>query len=123
MKTPELLTGSMALGPFLASLLALPDHEFENHGSQNDSDGAPTTDIVLSRDAKNVAEGHSARPRVVTPGPMISGVPTTRRSCAWWGGLRLLMTLCSRRPRRNCPVSRESNLPPGCVLAVRYSSR
>jgi hypothetical protein len=54
-------------------------------------------------------------------GPMISGVPTTRRSCAWWGGLMLLL-LCRREPQHWRLSRQEVTLPRGCVLAARYSS-
>ncbi len=39
-----------------------------------------------------------------------------------WALLRLL-TSCPRKPRHRPPPRREWKLPPGCVLAVRYSSR
>jgi len=123
MKTQEFVAGSMTLGPFLTLLLASRDHEFESHGLQNDSNGALTDDIVLSRDEKDAAEASFAPPRVVTLGPMTSGVSATRRTGAWWDGLTQLMTLCSRSSRHDRMRWQVPTLPPGCVMVVRYASR
>jgi hypothetical protein len=106
-KRQEFLTGSMALGPFLASLLASRDHEFESNGLPNERAGVSTADIALSRGERDVAGPHFARPRVVTPGPM----------------LRLLMMLLSRNSRRERLRWQGPTLPPGCVMVVRYVSR
>ena len=40
-----------------------------------------------------------------------------------WGPFLTLLLLCRRRPQHRRARRRELTLPPGCVLAVRYSSR
>jgi len=37
--------------------------------------------------------------------------------------LLMLLTSCRRKPQHQRPSRQELTLPPGCVLAVRYSSR
>lgn len=106
MKTQEFVTGSTIRGPFLASQRASRKPERRSTGLQDESNDAPTVEVVLSRDEKAAIEARSVR-----------------RAVTLWLMQTLLMTLCSRRPCRNCSADRESALPRGCVLAVRYSSR
>jgi hypothetical protein len=40
-----------------------------------------------------------------------------------WRPFLTLLMLCRRKPHHRRPTRHELTLPPGCVLAVRYSSR
>lgn len=75
-----------------------------------------------SQTASSVAPNRSRFVDALRLRPMISGVPTTRRSCALWRGLMLLL-LRRRQPQHRRPSRQELTLPPGCVFAVRYNSR
>jgi len=49
--------------------------------------------------------------------------PETATGRTQWGPLVLLLMLCGNRRQPRRPTRRELILPPGCVLAARYSSR
>ncbi len=104
MRRQESLTGSMALGPSLVSMPGSPEPESESQYLEDQIKHAATADGLPRRSEERVADARCARPRVVTVGPMLT----------------LLLTL---RRRGDRPPRREWNLPPGCVLAVRYRSR
>lgn len=103
MKRQEFVTGSTVRGP---SQRASRKPELQSQGLQDENNDAPTAEVALSRDERDAIEARS-----------------TRRAVTLWLMQTLLMTLCSRRPCRNCSADRESTLPRGCILAVRYSSQ
>ncbi len=112
------------LGPFLTRMLSVresePDQEISGHAASDaskkqnaadDSDArrsdAPTEPAVVIGAAEDGAKAESGQRVMVNPGPM----------------LVLLAMLRNRRPRSHRTHSRDLSLPPGCVLAARYTSR
>ncbi|MGA3054607.1 MAG: hypothetical protein ABSD63_10400 [Candidatus Korobacteraceae bacterium] len=131
MKAQAVTTSAMAPGPFLTLILSSRQARFEDKVSRHIEDEASrklsgdTTTLsgAVLRSAEDAAEAQSDQPAMVNLGPMLSGVPTTRLGCAWWGGLTLLKMLRRRTPRRDRHRWQGPTLPPGCVMLVRYVSR
>ncbi len=92
-------------------------------GSASMTCSLSTAETAVTCGEGEALQAHSSQPEMANLGPMISGVPTTRRSCAWWGGLVLLAILRSRSSRHDRMRWQGPTLPPGCVMVVRYSSR
>jgi len=104
MKRQEFLTGPTALEPSLKSMPGSREPESESQALEDQIKHTAPADGLPRRSEESVTDARCARPRVVTVGPMLT----------------LLLTL---RRRGNRSPRCEWNLPPGCVLAVRYRSR
>ncbi len=87
------------------------DDQVSRHASQKTpwkkSSDTPTTPGVIIRNVRDAMKAQCSQPAIVNLGPVLA----------------LLTMLRSRQPRRHRGSRPELGLPPGCVLAARYSSR
>jgi len=123
MKAQGALSYTTALGRFVTLMLRAGEARLEyeesrraddkalpraNHGVlRKESGDAPAMPGVVIRSVRDAMKAQCSQPAIVNLGPMVA----------------LLTMLHSRRPRRHRPPWHSLSLPPGCVLAVRYSSR
>lgn len=104
-----------SLGPFLIQMMSARRDNLDsdtarrahNEASRRGGADAPTSAGVVIRKVKGAIKARPSQPAIVRLGPVVA----------------LLMMLRNRRPRRNRVLWHRLSLPPGCVLAVRYTSR
>ena len=104
MRTQGILT---SLGTFLTTRLSAREKGGETHVAREKRGDAPTTPGVVTGNADDAVTAEASQSATVHRRPVLALLPTVR----------------NRQTSNHCLRWRELSLPPGCILAVCYTSR